>query len=63
MIDPIRESIWRSNVNSWLGTLFLGSVALFASIVIWEAGFGANPLVQAFEATVYQHNTYTPSLP
>ncbi len=63
MIDPIRGSIWRSNINSFLGTMFLGSVGLFAGILIWQAGVGTNPIAQAFEATVYKSNTYIPSLP
>lgn len=63
MIDPIRGSIWRSNINSWLGSLFLASVALLAGIIMWQAASGTNPLVGAFEATVYKHSTYIPSLP
>lgn len=63
MLDPIGTSVLRSNINSYLGMLLVGACALFAGIYILQAAFGYNPIVHAFETTVYRENFYTPSLP
>jgi hypothetical protein len=42
----------RERVNTFLGTLLLCSVALWAGITMWQAATGNNPLVQAFEKTI-----------
>ncbi len=52
MIEPIRGSIWKSNVNTFLGTLLLATFALWASLVMWRAAFGENPLANAFSAAI-----------
>ncbi|TSC69419.1 MAG: hypothetical protein G01um101456_198 [Parcubacteria group bacterium Gr01-1014_56] len=52
MLDPIRGSIWKSNVNSWLGTLFLASCALWAVVVIVQTAWGTNPVTNAFAAII-----------
>lgn len=44
----IRESIWRSDVNTALGMLFIGSCALWAGLAIIEASWHVNPLSTAF---------------
>jgi hypothetical protein len=49
----LRDSIWKSRVNSALGSIFLGSVALWAALLIAEASWGTNPLASAFEKAVY----------
>ena len=54
VIDPIRGSIWKSNVNTFLGILFLSSVALLAGIIIIRAAWGINPIENAFAAAVAQ---------
>jgi hypothetical protein len=48
----LRGSIWKQQVNTVLGTLFLSVVALWASLVMISAGWGENPLATAFAATV-----------
>ncbi len=53
MFDPIRGSIWKANVNFFIGSLFLGSFALWAAIVIIQTAWGTNPIAKAFAATIY----------
>ncbi len=48
MIESIRGSIWKSKVNSGLGVLFLGVVALWAGSVIVQAAWGVSPVTKAF---------------
>jgi hypothetical protein len=55
----LRDSIWKSRVNSLIGSIFLGSVALWAALLIVEASWGTNPLATAFEKAVYTR-TYLP---
>lgn len=45
-----------ARVNTWLGTAFLMSVALWAGMVMWQASTGQNAFVQAF-STVVQDRT------
>ena len=52
MFEPIRESLWKSRVNTLIGSIFLSSVALWAGIVIVEASWGVNPVVEAFSAAM-----------
>ena len=52
IIDPIRGSIWRSHVNTFLGSVFLASVALWASVVMVHAAWGINPVTNAFAAVM-----------
>lgn len=52
MIDPIRGSIWQSNVNSAIGLLFVTSVALWAGTSIIETAWHINPVSQAFAAAL-----------
>jgi hypothetical protein len=54
MFDPIRGSIWMSNVNTVLGTMLLASCALGASLLIIHSAYGVNPVAQAFAAVTSQ---------
>ncbi|HVZ76278.1 MAG TPA: hypothetical protein VG934_03375 [Candidatus Paceibacterota bacterium] len=47
-----RGSIWKSSVNSFIGSVFLGVCALWAIIVICQASWGVNPVAQAFTNAV-----------
>ena len=62
-LDPLQSSILKSNINFYIGSTFLGTCALFAAVLMIEAGYGMNPIVEAFEATVYKQSTYIPTLP
>ena len=52
MFDPIRGSVWKSRVNSFIGLLFVGSFGLWALVVVMQAGWGINPLVNSFSAII-----------
>jgi len=43
-----------AKVNTWLGTLLLASVALWAGLFMWHFATGKNALVQAFTKVVQQ---------
>ncbi len=49
----------RARVNTWLGTCFLVTVALWAALFMWNAATGENAIVQAF-TTVIQQRTELP---
>lgn len=53
----LRGSIWKSRVNSIIGSVFLGSVALWAAIFMTELTWGINPVIEAFAATVEMRTT------
>lgn len=44
----------KARVNTWLGSLLVGSVALWAALTIWHTATGTNVLVQAFTKVVEQ---------
>ena len=44
----------RARVNTWLGTVLLASVGLWAGLVIWGVTTGENGLVKAFSAIVQE---------
>jgi hypothetical protein len=52
MLKPIRGSVWKSRVNSFIGFMFVGSCAIWAGLVIVQAAWGTNPLANAFIAIV-----------
>ncbi|MDE2071346.1 MAG: hypothetical protein KGI70_01265 [Patescibacteria group bacterium] len=48
-------SLLKERVNVWLGSLFLGSWALAASLMIWHAATGSNPISDAMaKAIIHQ---------
>lgn len=49
---PIRGSLWKQRVNTGIGSLFLTACALWAGLVIFEFGWGINPIAAAFSAAV-----------
>lgn len=51
-IDPIRVSVWKTNVNLVLGTLLLATVALWAATVMIRAAWGINPVENAFAMVI-----------
>lgn len=50
--DPIRASIWRSNVHTLIGIIFLSSCALWAATIIVQAAWGVNPVANAFASVI-----------
>lgn len=44
---PIKQSLFNERVNSFLGIMFLGSFALWASMLIWNATSGDTPIDHA----------------
>ena len=46
----MRDDIWHSKVDSIIGILFVGSFALGAVLIIWQAAFNENPLANAMAA-------------
>ncbi len=47
-----RGSLWQQRVNTGLGSLFLGSFALWAGLIMCEFAWGTNPIANAFSATI-----------
>ena len=45
----MKGDILKARVNTFIGTLLLGSVALAAALIIWKVGHGENPLEKAFD--------------
>lgn len=39
----MRESVWKSKVNTLLSFLFVGSFTLGALLIVWHVAFGNNP--------------------
>ena len=52
MRDPIRDSILRSNVNTVLALMFVGTFAFGAGLIIWHTALGTDPVEQAFAKTI-----------
>ncbi|MDZ4225988.1 MAG: hypothetical protein U1C66_00680 [Patescibacteria group bacterium] len=48
-----RETL-RAHVNTWIGSAFLATVALWAGLTIWHAATGESALVQAFAKVIEQ---------
>ena len=44
----MKGDILKARVNTFIGTLLLGSVALAASLIIWKVAHDENPLEKAF---------------
>jgi hypothetical protein len=53
------NTIWSSQVNLFLSVLFVGSFALGAWLIIWQAVSGHNPIADALY-TEMQTETQTP---
>lgn len=49
------QNLLRERVNTFLGTGLLCSVAIWASVTIWQVATGENPVVTAF-ASVLERN-------
>ncbi len=52
-MDDYRGTIWLSNINTMLGTLLLGSCALAAGLVMWQAAYGTNPFEHVLLSGIY----------
>jgi hypothetical protein len=51
--DPeILKSVFYSQINFWIGTLLLLTVALGGSLVIWHAATGLNPISDAMASEI-----------
>jgi hypothetical protein len=48
MIDPIRGSIWKSNINTWLGLTLVFVWGLWAAITIVRVADHANAATSNF---------------
>ena len=57
---PIKGSLFNQRVNTLLGTIFLGTVALWAMMFVWNVAEGSNPiergLTSALEQSLLQGN-------
>jgi hypothetical protein len=43
----LRDSIWRSGVNSFLAIALIGTCLLGATLIIWQTAFSENPIANA----------------
>ena len=58
-IDPIRGSIWRSNINTFLGCMLIASCALWAVYTILHTATAANLFThRVIEISSYDLTTY-----
>ena len=51
---PIKGSLFNQRVNTFLGTIFLGTVALWASMFVWNIAEGSNPIDRALTSAIQQ---------
>lgn len=56
MFLTYQRNTLRAHVNTFLGTLLLSTVALWAGLTIWHAATGTNFVVHAFTKVV-EHRT------
>lgn len=56
MMLAYQRMMLKAQVRTWLGSLLLMSVALWAGTTIWQAATGENAIVKAF-TTVVAHQT------
>lgn len=49
---PSEAHVLKENISTMLGSLLLGSVALWAGITIWQTATGTNPITKAFAAVL-----------
>jgi 4-hydroxybenzoate polyprenyltransferase len=54
MMLTYERNVLKAKVNTLLGSLLLGCVALWAAIFIWHAATGENFVVNAFAAVIYK---------
>jgi hypothetical protein len=52
MMLTYQRNMLKAHVRTWIGTLFLVSVALWAGLTIWQAATGENAIVKAFSKAV-----------
>jgi hypothetical protein len=52
MMLAYQRTMLKARVRTWLGSLLLVSVALWAGTTIWQAATGENIIVQAFSKAV-----------
>lgn len=45
----IKGEIYKQRVNSFVGIALIGSFALCAGTIIWEAAHNENPIAKAFD--------------
>lgn len=51
---PIKGSLFSQRVNTWLGSIFLGTVALWAAMLVWNVADGSNPIDRALTGALEQ---------
>lgn len=53
----LRDSIWKSKVNSIVGILFLGTVALWAILFVANVTWGSDPLAEGLSKALERRTT------
>ncbi len=48
----IRGSLYKERVNTFLGIIFLSTVALWAAMIVWNFTDGSNPIDQGIAAAI-----------
>jgi hypothetical protein len=52
---PMRASLFKERVNTGLGIAFLSTVALWASMFIWNITSGNNPIDRGIATAIYNN--------
>ena len=52
--SSIKGSLFKERVNTWLGIVFIGTCALWASMFIWNISSGDNPIDHTIAAAIDQ---------
>jgi len=52
----MERSMLRSNINGFLALLFVGTFSLGASLIIWHAAFGENPIADVMASQITSQN-------
>jgi hypothetical protein len=52
MMLKSQRNLLKEHVNTFLGSMLLGSVALWAGTTIWHVATGENPITTAFASMI-----------
>jgi hypothetical protein len=49
---PLKASLFKERVNTWLGIVFLATVALWMSMLVWNFAEGTTPIDRAISSAL-----------
>ncbi len=49
----LKQAVFRSRINTIIGSLFIGSWSLGCGLILWQASFDQNPVANVFAKVIY----------